>query len=156
VPRSHRAPGVIGTGRSVASNILKVTAEVHCLGQIARFVEEQCLGLAARPEPIADLLQAVDEAATNVIMHGYRQAPGHIEIEITRRDAGLLVWMRDQAPFFDVAGVPPPDLTLPLEQRRDGGLGVFLMRQLTDGLVSRPLPGGGNELTLYKVAPPTH
>jgi serine/threonine-protein kinase RsbW len=138
------------------SNTLRVAAELHSLGLIARFVEEQCLGLAARPESIADLVQAVDEAATNVIMHGYRQAPGHIEIEITRRGAGILVWMRDQAPFFDVAGVPPPDLTLPLEQRRNGGLGIFLMRQLTDGLISCALPGGGNELTLYKVAPPTH
>jgi serine/threonine-protein kinase RsbW len=132
-------------------NILTVTADVRSLGLIARFVEEQCLGLGSRPEPIADLVQAVDEAATNVIFHGYRHAPGCIEIEITRRDAGLLVRMRDRAPFFDVAGVPPPDLSLPLEQRRDGGLGVFLMRQLTDGMACRELPGGGNELTLYKV-----
>ena len=138
------------------SNVLNLAAEMSNLGLIARFVQHQCRALGAGPEPIADLVQAVDEAATNVILHGYRRRPGHIEIEITRRDAGLLVQMRDRAPFFDVSGVPPPDLTLPLEQRRNGGLGVFLMRQLTDELASRELPGGGNELTMYKVVPATN
>ena len=45
---------------------------------------------------------------------------------------------------------PEPDLTLPLERRPLGGMGVHLARTLTDGMRHRILPGGGNEVTLEK------
>ncbi len=131
---------------------LRVPAEMRNLGLIARFVQAEAGALGAGPDAVAELLQAVDEAATNVVMHGYRYGPGQIEIEISRQDESLVVHMRDSAPFFDVTTVPPPDLTLPLAERRNGGLGVFLMRQFTDKIVCRELPGGGNELIMYKRA----
>ncbi len=134
------------------ASTLSVPAEMRNLGLIARFVQTEADALGAEPGAVAELLQAVDEAATNVIMHGYRYGPGQIEIEISRQDENLVVCMRDRAPFFDVTLVPPPDLTLPLEERRNGGLGVFLMRQFTDEILCRELPGGGNELTMYKRA----
>ncbi len=36
---------------------------------------------------------------------------------------------------------------------RVGGLGMLLMRRLTDSMTYRRLPDGGNELTLVKVCP---
>jgi serine/threonine-protein kinase RsbW len=135
------------------ASTLRVPAKMENLELIARFVQTEAGALGAGPDAAVELLQAVDEAATNVIMHGYRGRPGEIEIDISRQDKAVVVHMRDRAPFFDVTRVPPPDLTLPLEKRRKGGLGVFLMRQFTDEMACCELPGGGNELTMYKVAP---
>jgi anti-sigma regulatory factor (Ser/Thr protein kinase) len=46
--------------------------------------------------------------------------------------------------------VPEPDITLPLERRPVGGLGIFLSRKLMDEIRHRALPEGGNEVTLVK------
>lgn len=110
------------------------------------------MALKAERGAIDDMIQAVDESATNIIVHGYRGQPGHIEIEVTQEGNVLVVRLRDQAPLFDPTRAPPPDLTLPLERRCVGGLGIHLARQFTDSMTFRTTSEGGNELTLRKKA----
>ena len=127
----------------------RIAAELKNLSAMRRFVEDNARALGAGKECIADLIQAVDEAATNVIMYGYKYGPGPIELEIAREGEQLLIMLRDEAPHFDPTTVPPPDLSTPLQERRLGGLGVYLMRTLTDSLSYRALPRG-NELLMAK------
>jgi serine/threonine-protein kinase RsbW len=130
--------------------ILRVTAELNNLEVIRHFIEENSQALQSDPNTIYDLVQAVDECATNIIEHGYHEQPGPIEIEIERRGETITIRLRDQAPLFDPTQVPPPDLTLPLEQREPGGLGIYLARQMVDQMNYEVLPTGGNELILTK------
>lgn len=132
---------------------LQVAAELINLDVIRHFVEDQTLRLAADENAAYALAHAVDECATNIIEHGYRGQPGTIEIEIDRMDDNVTIVLRDHAPPFDPTGVPPPDLTLPLEEREPGGLGIYLARQMVDQWRYRALPDG-NELTLIKHAKP--
>ena len=129
---------------------LDVAAELKNLAVIRHFIEDTAKGLGAGPDTIEDLIQAVDESAANIILHGYKGRSGKIVVEIRKEGSALVVCLRDQARLFDPTRVPPPDLTLPLEERRLGGLGVYLTRQLTDGMSHRVTSEGGNELTLRK------
>jgi len=131
---------------------IRILAELPNLGVIRRFVEETATVLKVERGAIDDMIQAVDESATNIIVHGYRDLPGHIEIEVTQEGNVLLVRLRDQAPLFDPTRAPPPDVALPLERRRFGGLGIHLTRQFTDSVTWRITSGGGNELTLRRKA----
>jgi serine/threonine-protein kinase RsbW len=133
--------------------ILQVTAELSNLSTIRHFIEDNTRRLAADENTAYALAHAVDECATNIIEHGYRGQSGSIEIEIDRVGDILTVVLRDHAPPFDPTGVPPPDLTLPLEAREPGGLGVYLARQMVDDWQYRAL-SDGNELTLIKQAKP--
>jgi serine/threonine-protein kinase RsbW len=135
--------------------ILRLAAELNNLETIRRFVEESMRALHVDEKAAYDLVQAVDECATNIVEHGYRGQPGSIEIEIERVDKTLTIELRDHAPVFDPTSVPPPDLTQPLEEREPGGLGVFLARHMVDEMQHRALPGGGNELTMIKRALPS-
>ena len=127
-------------------------SELENLELIRLFVEGTAKDLHAQPKAIADMIQAVDEAVTNIMTHGYMGKPGSIEISVDCENIFLIVRMRDQAPYFDPTVVPPPDLTLPLEKRPLGGLGVYLMRVFTDEIRYTAISGGGNELTLLKKA----
>ena len=46
----------------------------------------------------------------------------------------------DEAPAFDPTRVPEPDLSIPPEHRRPGGMGIHLIREATDRLEHEPRP----------------
>ena len=132
------------------TSYLNIAAELDNLIEVRRFVEQEALVKGASEQTITDMVMAVDEAVTNIIIHGYRGQPGSIEVLVAYDQETLIVAVRDRSPAFDPNSVPPPDLTLPLEQRPIGGLGIYIMRQLTDALVYRPEVDGRNELMLIK------
>jgi CheY-like chemotaxis protein/anti-sigma regulatory factor (Ser/Thr protein kinase) len=92
---------------------------------------------------------AVDEACTNVIVHGYRGAVGAIRLAVAVGDGQAIVTLTDDAPPFDPEAVPPPDLHSPWAVRREGGLGWHLIRSVVDDVRHRAGPRG-NELILVK------
>ena len=129
---------------------LCIAAELESLGAIRRFVQETATAMGSGPTAVSDVLLAVDEAATNTILHGYQGQPGLIEVEVGRAGDDLVVRLRDQAAPFDPTQVPPPDLNLPLEQRPVGGMGVYLIQQLMDEVTYSTTPQGGNQLVMVK------
>lgn len=129
---------------------LRIPAELNQLDTVRRFVLETASTLGASARAIDELALAVDESVTNIIQHGYRDQPGDVEIEIRRADDAVVVHLRDQAPSFDPTAMPTPDMTLPLNQRHVGGLGIFLTRHSVDAVTYRLTSEGGNELTLIK------
>jgi serine/threonine-protein kinase RsbW len=128
--------------------VLRIDAEVHRLKDVRSFVRGQARAQGADEASIADLVQAVDEWVTNVIVHGYRGESGPIEIEVVPEGAEVVVHIRDQAPAFDPATAPPFDPNLPLERRPAGKMGIHLIRELCDRFEYRVAVGGGNELKL--------
>lgn len=129
---------------------LRVPADVKQLALIRRFVEEQALALSVAEPDVYDLVLAVNEIATNIIVHGYNGQPGEIEIEMRRVGSGVEICLRDQAPAFDPTDAPTPDTKRPLNQRPLGGMGIHVTRQLMDQMLYRAPAQGGNELTLVK------
>jgi serine/threonine-protein kinase RsbW len=129
---------------------LRVNAAVARCADVRRHVRTAGSRAGLAGQALDDIVCATDEAVTNAIVHGYRGAPGWIEIWIRRVHGGMEVTVRDDAPSFDPTLVPAPDLDTPFHRRRPGGYGVHLMRELADEVRHRVPPGGGNEVTLVK------
>jgi anti-sigma regulatory factor (Ser/Thr protein kinase) len=79
---------------------------------------------------------AVDEVATNVVMHGDHDAGQEptIELDAIVEDGSLVVRMSDSSAEYDPDDhlVDQAELQAPLEERVPGGLGLFLVRQNVD------------------------
>src|SRR5215217_5828376 len=103
---------------------LHVAADVAQLTAIRAFVEQQAHALGVDASVIYDLVLAVNEVATNIVIHGYRRQPGEIEIELRPQGDAIEIRLRDRARLFDPTRVPAPDLNLPLHKRPFGGMGV--------------------------------
>ncbi len=129
---------------------IRLCAERSQLANIRHFVEQLARRTLASRQEVQDLIQAVDEAATNIIVHGYHDRPGEIEMDVTHQPGRITVILRDQAPFFDPTTVPEPDLSLPLFERPIGGLGIHLIRKCVDEFTHSTHPQGGNELQMVK------
>ncbi|HEX7222958.1 MAG TPA: ATP-binding protein [Candidatus Limnocylindrales bacterium] len=131
---------------------LRVPAELGRVAELRHFVRDAARDAGAPVECLEDLVQAVDEAATNAIIHGYRGEPGWLEVRaaVDREGDEFVVTLEDAAPAFDPTSCPEPDLTIPPMARKPGGMGVHLIRESTDRMTYRPRPGGGNILTLVR------
>ena len=95
--------------------MLHIPADITELAGIRQFVREHAVRAGADRQQTDDLVQAVDESATNSIVHGYRGAEGWVEVEIDVLDSALVVRLRDQAPPFD-----PTDAARPRRQAAAG------------------------------------
>jgi len=132
---------------------MRAGASLEALGDVREFITKTAAGLGLPQDAAEDLKVAVDEAVTNIVLHGYAGAEGDIEIAIEDRSGSIVLTLTDSAPAFDMEAAHGSDLTEPLETRKVGGMGVHLMRTLTDSLSHEALPGGGNRITMVKKIP---
>lgn len=103
------------------------------------FVEKKLAELKI-PDPVRqDVVLATDEAATNIVLHAYKEEnpEGIIIVSLCVRNGNLEVELLDQGGTFDPGKVPKPDINENLKGRRQGGFGVHLMKSLMDKIVYR-------------------
>jgi anti-sigma regulatory factor (Ser/Thr protein kinase) len=121
------------------------------LGQLARirdFVTDSAVALGVTEKFLDDLRLAVDEAVTNIIVHGYKGA-GSINIEVVSCSGDLVIRLQDKAPPFDPAGARRETLARPESRTQPGGFGLYLMHNAMDEITYRRV-NSSNELTLTK------
>jgi sigma-B regulation protein RsbU (phosphoserine phosphatase) len=86
------------------------------------------------PEKIRLKMNVVfDELLTNIISYAYQDDKEHdIKIKVELSADRLKVSMVDGGIPFNPLGVETPDTELPLEERKIGGLGIHLVRNMMD------------------------
>ncbi|MCK5269037.1 MAG: ATP-binding protein [Spirochaetes bacterium] len=113
--------------------VLKTAAEFSNLSRIRDYVLKFAKKSGLTRKQLNDCKLAVDEAVTNVMRHGYSGSEqGDIQIEVIRFEARFEVIIKDWGREFDWASVIDPDLNKYVQIRRKGGLGVWLIKKLTN------------------------
>ena len=133
-----------------AKLFLKVKAERKELERVSAAIKS----LAADENWSSDISYRVDlvmdEMVVNIMDYGYDDSDHEIDITFTSDDDAVTIDIIDEGRAFDpLNDAPDPDLTSPLEERRVGGLGVYLARTMMDELVYRR-EDNRNHLTLVK------
>lgn len=112
--------------------------ELESLKLIAKFVLTVADAASLEKQRSYQLRQAVDEIATNIIIHGYHEAniQGELVCQASWNDTTVAIVLEDTGiPFDPTQQQPPADLEKPLEQRSIGGLGIHLAKQSVDQLL---------------------
>jgi anti-sigma regulatory factor (Ser/Thr protein kinase) len=93
---------------------------------------------------------AIEEIVTNCIHYGYDDAGEHtIVITLSVADQTLTMTVVDDGHEFDPLAHETPDLAAPAEDRSIGGLGIHLLRNLSDA-IAYERRDGTNRLTVTK------
>ena len=147
---------MVVTQRADGARRLRLESEVDRLADVRAFVRESAATLGASERSIEDLVQAVDEASCNIMVHGYDGGSGPIDVDIERRGDAIAVRLADRAKPFDPTAGPTPDPAAPPRNEREGGMGVgiHLLRTMMDEVHHAARPDGGNELTLLRSVQP--
>ena len=102
---------------------------------VAAKIDDFCAAQALAPQIAYAVNLSIDEILTNTISYGYDDDEQHrIELVVRLEDAGLIVVIVDDSRAFDPSLVQQPDHEAPLEDRALGGLGLFLVQQMMDGV----------------------
>ncbi len=129
---------------------LKVPANTKYLGKIRDFAVKYGEKFGFNMRQINGFKLSVDEICTNIIRYAYKSfhEQGNIEIEIEKNDDQVITRIIDYGEAFDYSQVRDPDLDTYIKQKRKGGFGIFLVRQLNERVEYQRV-NNTNILTLY-------
>lgn len=131
------------------SHTLRTAASPGELGRIREFVLDAAreLGIADSLGPKLDL--AVEEVLINIASYAYPVDGGEVEIACGKDETDRF-WLRfvDEGTPFDPSVKQSPDIEGDMDHRSVGGLGVFLVQQMTDEMHYERREGT-NRLTLF-------
>ncbi len=137
--------------KQIIKEELKVPAHIDYLADLREFVSRTGKKYGFSEKIIKNFKIAIDEAATNVIRHAYREVEGggFLLIRALIKKNSLTICLIDQGKYFDPKHVQSPDLQRYVQIGKRGGLGIFMMRKLMDEVDYRKTEEG-NELRLTK------
>jgi len=129
----------------------KFTCALSSLDATRTFVEEFSLRHGVNASPVAELVLAVNEAVTNIIEHGRIENPDAVySVEMEYNPAELSVTIRDGGREYDPNSLRTATSGNDIKKRRPrSGMGVYLIRQLVDGVIYHR-NGGENVLKFVK------
>lgn len=126
-------------------------ARVENVAAFRDFIEAACRGVGADESTCFEMKLVVDEACSNLVMHGYKgREPGPIGVTFSHNGDEITVTITDRAPPFDPKDAPVPRLDAPASERRPGGLGWHMIREIVDSMHYEANARDGNRLTLVK------
>jgi len=128
---------------------LKVPGHQDYMPDLREFVNRVGRKYGLAEKLINTFKLAIDEAATNIIAHGYRDQQSHITIQAIVKRKNITFVLIDQGPFFDPNWAEKPDLLHSAETGKRPHLGIFLLRKLIDK-IQYSKTDAGNELRLTK------
>ncbi len=130
---------------------LKVPSSTENLAMVRDFVSSIGVQAGFSENEVARLALAVDEACANVIEHAYGQEATHdVTIRAVVDDDALRFEIVDTGKGFDPSHIQQQDVDELIRQRRSGGLGLRLIRNIMDDVQYRIVPGEKNELRMTK------
>jgi serine/threonine-protein kinase RsbW len=130
---------------------ITVPATLDSLAPISEFITDATTRAGLDEHAAWQVQLAVDEAATNIIQHGYDAGvDADIQLDWRLESGQLIVTLRDTGRGFNPDDVPAPDITSPLEERQAGGLGIYLMNKLMDSVQFEFGGKAGNVLIMSK------
>ncbi len=137
----------------------ELSSDVDTIGRLLADLALWCRQAQVPTAVVDPATLMVDELLTNTAMHGYQgSSTGWISVRASVEDRSLVIVLRDHGPAFDPRTMPLPDTTLPMEQRRIGGLGLLFVRRMADVLDYRRIDDSPrtamNEVRLVKRFPP--
>jgi serine/threonine-protein kinase RsbW len=130
---------------------IELESKIDSLPVISGFIEDALNQIKAGPSDVYKVQLAVDEACTNVINYAYPGRIGPLKITLEFNGEELIINIQDKGKSFDPTAIPLPDVTADLEDRKIGGLGIYFMNKLMDGVKYSFDPLEGNKLTLRKI-----
>jgi anti-sigma regulatory factor (Ser/Thr protein kinase) len=117
--------------------VRRIARRVDALPELVGFTAAFFAEHRVEPALLGPVDFAIEEIFTNMVKYG-RPGGAEVQVALARVPAGVEVVLTDyDVDAFDPTQAPDADVTLPIERRTPGGLGIHLTRRLVEGLEYR-------------------
>lgn len=136
--------------RDIQTETLTLHNDISEVPQLNDFIEAVAERLGIEPSTALQLQLAVEEAVVNVMDYAYPpDSVGEVSVTTTSDGQCLKIVITDSGVPFDPTEQEKADISLSVEERQVGGLGILLVNEIMD-TVSYERKDGKNVLTLTK------
>jgi len=77
---------------------------------------------------------SAEEIYANIMFYSYPKNSGIIEVTMSKYSDKVTIKFEDEGVPYNPLEKPDPDITLPPEERPLGGLGIFMVKEMTDNM----------------------
>ena len=132
-------------------NELNIEASVDNLGKVIGFIEEKLETTECKPKTQMQIETAVEELFVNIARYAYAPNTGNatVRVEVIPEPLSVVITVIDNGVPYDPLAKEDPDITLPAEERGIGGLGIYMVKKLTDN-ITYEYKDGKNILSIVK------
>jgi len=124
---------VFGKSASNDSTSVKFTPIKGRCGEIVEYIMN-CPEIPSDEQLQFKIRLCVEEAVQNVVDYAYSDGLGYLEAGTFIKGDSLYIFLKDAGVPFDPLENGDPDITAAVEDRQIGGLGIFLCKQMMDGI----------------------
>lgn len=130
---------------------LTIEATVESIPIVTEFVEERLAQFDCPMKAQMQINIAIDELFSNIAYYAYNPevGPATVRIEVVEDPLSAVITFIDHGVPYDPLAKDDPDITLALEDRDIGGLGIFMTKKTMDA-VEYEYKDGQNILTIKK------
>ncbi len=131
--------------------VLLIKNEISEISRLEGFIEEIGEELDLPLPLVMSLNLVLEEAVSNTILYAYPNKMGdEISIRAKKEDDVLMFVITDAGAEFDPTSVKEADVSLALEDRPIGGLGIYLIKKIMNEVEYQRVEGN-NVFTLKKI-----
>lgn len=132
-------------------NVLTIEATIDNINEVTDFVNAKLEALDCSMKIQMQIDVAIDELFSNIARYAYNPetGPATVIVDVENDPLAVVITFIDKGKPFDPLSQKDPDITLGADDRKIGGLGVFLVKKTMDD-VNYEYKEGKNILTIKK------
>ena len=126
-------------------------ADERALSEVIALTEAELEKAECPMKAVMQITVAIEEIFVNIARYAYPEGKGEVRLSIAfdSSEQKITFCMKDGGIPFNPLEKPDPDVTLSAEERKIGGLGIYMMKKTMDD-VSYAYEKGENILTMTK------
>ena len=129
---------------------VRITNQRDQIDTVRKFFDDYSKKNKLTEKTVHDIQMALDELLTNIVNYGYEDTDEHqIDIHFGVNDDAVKVEIVDDSKPYNILEKDNPDISLSMEDKPIGGLGIFLIKKLMSN-VDYYTEEGKNHLVMIK------
>ena len=129
---------------------VRITNQSDQIDTVRKFFDDYSKENKLTEKTVHDIQMALDELLTNIVNYGYEDTDEHrIDVRFGINDNALMVEIVDDSKPYNILEQENPDISLSVEDKPIGGLGIFLIKKLMSN-VDYYTKEGKNHLVMTK------
>ncbi len=137
------------TDGAVIMKKMDIEATLENLTKVMEFVDEQLEETGCNMRIQTQIDVSVEELFVNIVNYAYGDKIGDAQVMMDIKDGTAEITFIDTGVPFDPLAKEDPDITLPADERKIGGLGIYMVKKNMDD-VKYEYRSGQNITTIFK------